>query len=44
MPFQAGVAGEGVPRARFVNGADRNLTTDQIYESTVQSTVRLQMQ
>jgi hypothetical protein len=32
MPFQAGVAGEGVPRARFVNGADRNLTTDQIYE------------
>jgi hypothetical protein len=32
MPFQAGVAGEGVPRARFVNGADRGLTSEQIYE------------
>lgn len=32
MPFQAGVAGEGVPRARFVRGGDRQLSTDQIYE------------
>jgi len=32
MPFQAGVAGEGVPRARFVRGDDRQLSTDQIYE------------
>jgi hypothetical protein len=32
MPFQAGVAGEGVPRARFVKGDVRNLSTDEIYE------------
>ena len=32
MPFQAGVAGEAIPRAKFVRGEDRNLSTDQIYE------------
>jgi hypothetical protein len=32
MPFQAGIAGQDIPRARFVNGADRQLSTDQIYE------------
>ena len=32
MPFQAGVAGEGVQRARFVRGADRGLSEDAIYE------------
>ena len=32
MPFQAGVAGQAIPRARFVNGEDVNLSTDAIYE------------
>ena len=32
MPFQAGVAGQDIPRARFVRGEDRNLSSDQIYE------------
>jgi hypothetical protein len=32
MPFQAGIAGQDIPRARFVKGEDRNLSTDQIYE------------
>jgi hypothetical protein len=32
MPFQAGVAGQEIQRARFVRGEDRNLSTDQIYE------------
>jgi hypothetical protein len=32
MPFQGGVAGEGVKRARFVRGADRGLSEDAIYE------------
>jgi hypothetical protein len=32
MPFQAGVAGEGVKRAAFVRGADVGLSTDAIYD------------
>jgi hypothetical protein len=32
MPFQAGIAGQDIPRARFVRGGDRQLSTDQIYE------------
>ena len=32
MPFQAGVAGQDIPRARFVRGEDVNLSTDAIYE------------
>ena len=32
MPFQAGVAGQAIPRARFVRGEDVNLSTDAIYE------------
>jgi len=32
MPFQAGVAGQEIPRARFVRGEDRALSSDQIYE------------
>jgi hypothetical protein len=32
MPFMGAEAGAGAPRARFVKGEDRNLTTDQIYE------------
>ena len=32
MPFMGAEAGAGAPRARFVRGEDRNLTTDQMYE------------
>ena len=32
MPFQGGIAGEGVKRAAFVRGADRGLSSDAIYE------------
>jgi hypothetical protein len=32
MPFQAGVAGQPIPRARFVRGEDVNLSSDAIYE------------
>ena len=32
MPFQAGVAGKDVPRARFIRGRDRGLSEDAIYE------------
>ena len=32
MPLIGGVAGQDIPRARFVKGDVRNMTTDQIYE------------
>tara|TARA_R110001592_G_scaffold126736_1_gene338200 strand:- start:6295 stop:8805 length:2511 start_codon:yes stop_codon:yes gene_type:complete len=32
MPFQGGIAGEGIKRAAFVRGADRGLSSDAIYE------------
>jgi len=32
MPFQAGIAGQDIPRAKFVRGEDVNLDEDAIYE------------